>query len=99
MLLRSRREIAATRTHPERGLFDLDADTVPLAVAMARARIPKRILSAQFVRNPRGCRIEIARAPHHFGAAAAVVGEIAERGSVDSLVAERAASGIFRRRL
>jgi hypothetical protein len=93
------REVAAARSHAQRALFHLDADGVPLAVAMPGTGIPERVLTAQFVGNARRGRIEIASASHHFSPAPAVIGDVAQRGGVHSLVAEGAATGIFRRRL
>src|SRR6478672_8848016 len=51
--------------------IDLDGDRVPAAVGFARRRIAERVLLAQLVGDARSGRVEIARAPDDFRAAAA----------------------------
>src|SRR6476469_2580160 len=59
---------------------------MPAAVFLGRRRIGEVVLFAQFVGNPCGRRIEIPNLAHDFGAAAAVVSHVAERGDVDAIV-------------
>jgi hypothetical protein len=63
---------------------------MPAAVAVARARTPKVVLSAQLARDAGGRRIEISRIAHDLSAAAAVVGNVAKRAHIQPICAATA---------
>src|SRR5687767_4736549 len=80
------RDVTAARANLETAVPHFNTDVVPPAVAMARTRVPDVVLLAQLVGDTRGCRVEIARVTNQFGAAAAIVGDLAQRDDVDSIV-------------
>src|SRR2546427_7397139 len=79
----------------------LDPNRMPAAVFFPGRRIPEIVLLAQFVGDAARRRIEVARFTNDLGAAAAVVGHVAQRRHVDRIVAAlppRPAARLLRRR-
>src|SRR2546427_7205838 len=79
----------------------LDANRMPAAVFFPGRRIAEIVLLAQFVGDAARRRIEVARFTNDLGAAAAVVGHVAQRRHVDRIVAAlppRPAARLLRRR-
>src|SRR5712691_2436645 len=79
-------DVAAARADAVIAVTHFDADGVPAAVFLAAGWITQVVLLAQLVGDVGGRRIEVARVPHDFGAAAAVVGHIAQRRDVHAIV-------------
>src|SRR3954471_2231375 len=69
---------------------------MPLAILHAGRFVAQVVLPAQFIRDSGGCGIQIARAPHDLGAAAAVVSDFTQRERVDTIVHASAAARIRR---
>src|SRR5947207_4172762 len=79
-------DVAAARADAVIAVAHFDADGVPAAVLLAAGWITQVVLLAQLVGDVGGRRIEVACVPHDFGAAAAVVGHIAQRRDVHAIV-------------
>src|SRR5712691_10617768 len=79
-------DVAAARADAVIAVAHFDADGVPAAVFLAAGWITEVVLLAQLVGDVGGRRIEVARVPHDFGAAAAVVGHFAQRRDVHAIV-------------
>ena len=89
--------LSSRRTPPRahaiaRGSAHFDADRVPAAVLLPGRRVAEVVLLAQFVGDARRRRIEIARVADDLGAAAAVVGHVAQRDDIHAIVDRRAAT-------
>ena len=85
-------DISPSRADAVGAIAELDADRVPAAVFLSARRIAEVVLLAQLVGDAGGRRIEIARIADDLGAAAAVVGHVAQRHDVDAIVVQTAAS-------
>src|SRR5438132_671378 len=82
--------IAATRSNSIRVILDFHPNRVPPAIFLSRRWIAQVVLLAQLVGDTRGRGVEIPRIADNLGAAAAVVGHVAQRGDVDAVVTARA---------
>src|SRR5580765_8665672 len=65
---------------------------MPAAVLLSARRVAEVVLLAQLVGDARGRGVEIARIADDLGAPAAVVGHVAERHDVDTIVIRIAAA-------
>src|SRR2546427_570637 len=87
--------------NPIAAVAHLDPNRMPAAVFLPGRRIPEIVLLAQFVGDAARRGIEVARFTNDLGAAAAVVGHVAQRRHVDRIVAAlppRPAARLLRRR-
>src|SRR5436190_15450989 len=85
------RDVPPSRAHAV-ALARFDADGVPAAVLRPRGGVTQVVLLAQLVGDAGDGGIEIAHPADDLGTAAAVVGDVAQRGDVDAIVAGAAGS-------
>src|SRR5215210_1541222 len=81
------------------GISQLDTNRVPLPVLYTRRGVAQIVLAAQFVGDARRRGLEITRAADDLRAAAAVVGDVAERRHVHPFVAAATAAPRHRWRI
>src|SRR5438034_388421 len=71
---------------------DFDPDRMPAPVLLCRRWVTEIVLFAQLVRDVRRGRIQVARIANDLGAAAAVVGHVAQGDDVDAIIVWRPAA-------
>src|SRR5947209_2113582 len=87
----SARDVTAARAHAVVAVPHFDTDRVPAPVFLSACLISEVILLAQLVGDARRRRIEIACVADDLGTPTAVIGHLAQRDDVDSVVAACAA--------